>query len=125
MYLTYEAYQACGGTMSEADFIQAEFRARKRIDCLTDNRVAGMSEVPAAVKQAMLTIIRVDGAVGADAQARTPLVASFATDGYSESYGSAEGRTGALETQLNDEIGRLLYGVTDDNGVPLLYRGVM
>ena len=74
MYLTYEAYQACGGTMSEADFIQAEFRARKRIDWLTDNRVAGMSEVPEAVKQAMLTIIRVDGAVGADAQARTPLV---------------------------------------------------
>jgi hypothetical protein len=111
--------------MSEADFIQAEFRARKRIDYLTDNRVAGMSEVPEAVKQAMLTIIRVDGAVGADAQARTPLVASFATDGYSESYGSAEGRTDALETQLNDEIGRLLYGVTDDSGVPLLYRGVM
>ena len=125
MYLTYAEYQAYGGTMTEADFTLAEFRARKRIDYLTDSRVEAMEEVPEAVKMAMMTIIKADSAVGVDAQAGAPLVASFSTDGYSESYGSAESRTAMLEKQTNGEICRLLYGVTDDNGVPLLYRGVM
>jgi hypothetical protein len=30
MYLTYAEYQAYGGTLSEADFTLAEFKARKR-----------------------------------------------------------------------------------------------
>jgi hypothetical protein len=125
MYLTYEEYRAYGGTMTEADFALAEFRARKRIDYLTDSRVAAMAEVPEAVKMAMMSIIRVDGAVGVDAQAGAPLVASFSTDGYSENYGSAADQTANAEKQLNAELRRLLYGEKDDNGVPLLYRGLV
>lgn len=124
MYLTYEEYVSYGGTLAEADFTLAEFRARKRIDWLTDSRVEAMEEVPEAVKLAMASVIKADAAVGADAQADAPLVASFSTDGYSESYGSAAERTATLEKQLNAEIRRLLYGVKDDNGVPLLYRGL-
>ena len=124
MYLTYDEYRAWGGALSEADFAQAELRARKRLDHLTDSRVEAMAEVPEAVKLAMMSIIKVDGAVGVDAQAGTPLVASFSTDGYSENYGSAAEQTANFEKQLNEEIRRLLYGVKDDDGVPLLYRGV-
>ena len=124
MYLTYEEYLAYGGTLAEGDFNLAEFRARKRIDYLTDRRVAAMAEVPEAVKLAMMSIIRVDGAVGVDAQAGAPPVASFSTDGYSENYGSAADQTANAERQLNEEIRRLLYGEKDDNGVPLLYRGL-
>ena len=125
MYLTYDEYQSYGGTLPEVDFTLAEFRARKRVDYLTDSRVENMAEVPEAVKQAMMSIIKVDSAVGVDAQAGSPLVASFSTDGYSENYGSAADQTANVEKQLNREIGRLLYGVKDDGGVPLLYRGVM
>ncbi len=125
MYLTYDEYQSYGGTLSEADFTLAEFKARKRVDYLTDSRVEKMAEVPEAVKLAMISIIMADGAVGVDAQAGAPLVASFSTDGYSENYGSAADQTANVEKQLNREIGRLLYGLKDDNGVPLLYRGVM
>ena len=32
MYLTYDEYVAYGGTLDEADFALAEFKARKRID---------------------------------------------------------------------------------------------
>ncbi len=124
MYLTYEEYQSCGGTLSAEAFSLAEYRARARIDWLTDSRVAAMATVPEAVKLAMMDIIAADSAVGVDSQADAPLVASFSADGYSESYGSAADRTVTLEKQLNDEIGRMLYGVTDDNGVPLLYRGI-
>ena len=125
MYLTYDEYQSYGGTLPEADFTLAEFKARKRVDYLTDSRVENMAEVPEAVKQAMMSIIKADSAVGVDAQAGSPLVASFSTDGYSENYGSAADQTANVEKQLNAEIRRLLFGVKDDNGVPLLYRGVM
>ena len=124
MYRTYDEYAMYGGTMSEADFPLAEFKARKRIDTLTDSRVEKMAEVPEAVKLAMMSIIKADSAVGVDAQAGAPLVASFSTDGYSESYGSAADQTANVERQLTAEVCRLLYGVKDDDGVPLLYRGI-
>ena len=62
MYLSYEEYLAYGGTMAEADFNLAEFRARKRIDRLTDSRVAAMEAVPEAVKLAMTSIPRATAA---------------------------------------------------------------
>ena len=125
MYLTYDEYQSYGGTLPESDFTLAEFKARKRVDYLTDSRVEAMAEVPEAVKLAMMSIIKADGVVGVDAQAGAPLVASFSTDGYSENYGSAADQTANVERQLNAELRRLLYGVKDDEGVPLLYRGLV
>ncbi len=125
MYLTYDEYQSYGGTLPEADFTLGEFKARKRVDYLTDSRVENMAEVPEAVKLAMMSIIKADGAVGVDAQAGAPLVASFSTDGYSENYGSAADQTANVEKQLNAELRQLLYGVKDDEGVPLLYRGLV
>lgn len=123
-YLTYAEYQAYGGTLSEADFSLSEFRAQKRIDYLTDGRVADMAEVPEEVKLCILSLIKVDSKAGVDAQADNPLVASFNTDGYSESYGSAAEQTAALQKAMNTTIREMLYGVTNDEGVPLLYRGL-
>ena len=125
MYLTYDEYLAYGGTLAAMDFALAEFKARKRVDYLTDSRVEAMAEVPEAVKLAMMSIIKADSAVGVDAQAGAPLVASFSTDGYSENYGSAADQTANVEKQLNAELRQLLYGVKDDDGVPLLYRGLV
>ena len=123
-YLTYEQYQAWGGALTEAAFNLAEIRARARIDAMTQKRVAYMREVPEQVQAAMMEIITVDGTFSASAQASAPVAASFTTDGYSESYGSAESRTAAIEKQLNRSIETLLDGVTDDEGTPLLYAGV-
>ena len=122
-YLTFEEYQSYGGTISQEAFPTAEFKARKRIDCLTDSRVQAMQTVPDAVKLCMASIINADAASGADALAASPLVASFNTDGYSESYGSAEEQTAAVQKALNRQIKEMLYGECDDNGTPLLYRG--
>lgn len=123
-YLTYEQYQVWGGTLSESAFNLAEIRARARIDAMTQKRVAYMQTVPEQVQAAMMEIITVDGTFSASAQASVPVVASFTTDGYSESYGSAESRTAVIEKQLTGSIETLLDGVTDDEGVPLLYAGV-
>ena len=138
MYLTYEEYQAYGGTMAQADYALAELKARKRIDSMTQGRIAGMvnssrpsatplgegGNVPDEVKAAMFEIIQVEGTFGASAQASAPVVASFTTDGYSESYGSAESRAAAAGEALRATVERLLYGVVDDEGVPLLFTGI-
>ena len=123
-YLSYEQYRAWGGTLEESAFELAEIGARARIDALTMGRAARMAEIPEQVRAAMMEIIRVDGSFGAGAQAAAPVVAAFSTDGYSERYGSAEGRTAAIERQLTASILRLLDGVTDDGGVPLTFAGI-
>lgn len=122
-YLTYNEYMSYGGTVSSAAFPLAEFRCRKRIDTLTASRVQDMATVPEAVKLCMVSIINIDSKVGAEAQAETPVVTSFNTDGYSESYGKALGTEDATKS-MNAIISNDLYGELDDNGVPLLYRGV-
>ena len=123
-YLTYQEYTQYGGTMPEADFDIAEYKAQGRIDYLTDCRVQSMAVVPESVKRAIMAIMKVDSAYSVDAQVDNPTVASFSTDGYSESYGSISEQASAANAALNAEINRMLYGVKDDNGVPLLYRGL-
>lgn len=123
-YLTYEEYLDWGGTLDEGMFNQAEIKARARIDAMTMGRVKAMAEIPEQVKAAMMDCISVDQTYSASAQASSPIAASFTTDGYSESYGSAESRTAVVEKQLTDSILTLLDGVTDDEGTPLTFAGV-
>lgn len=124
MYLTYAQYLDWGGTLSEPEFQFAEIGARARIDAMTQGRVAHMAQVPEQVQAAMFEIINVDNTFSASAQASNPVAASFNTDGYSESYGSAETRTAAIEKRLDADIEILLNGLVDDDGVPLLFAGV-
>ena len=123
-YLTYAQYTAWGGTLGETAFVLAEIKARARIDAMTQGRVARMAAVPEQVQAAMMDCITVGQTYSAAAQAAAPVAASFTTDGYSETYGSAEGRTAAIEKQLTAGIETLLDGVTDDEGTPLLFAGV-
>lgn len=122
-YLTYTEYTGYGGTLPETAFTQFEFKGRKRIDYLTDSRVQNMEAVPTAVKLCMMCLISLENNVGVQAQAEKPVVTSFSTDGYSESYGKALSAADAQKS-MNTAIREYLYGETDDNGVPLLYRGV-
>lgn len=123
-YLTYDEYEAFGGTLQEPEFEMAEFKARKMIDYWTDCRVQNMASVPEAVKRSMMQVISYEQTYGVEAQAAHPLLASFNTDGYSESYGSMTEQNSQAAAGLYNSVRNLLYGEKDDNGVPLLYRGV-
>lgn len=123
VYLTFDEYTALGGTLPESEFTVMEFKARKRIDYATASRVQNMAVVPQSVKLCMLSIIAVDSVAGAEAQAAKPVVTSFSTDGYSESYGKAMSVQDA-SANIASIIRTGLYGETDDEGVPLLYRGL-
>ena len=123
-YLTYEEYQQYGGTLSENDFRIAEFKARSRIDWITLGRVQNMSNIPEEVKLAIMAIMKVDAKYSADAQADSAIVSSFNTDGYSESYGGVSEQSSNAENQLNNEVSRMLFGILDDYGTPLIYKGL-
>ena len=123
-YLTYDEYVAYGGDMSETDFTIAEFKARSRIDWLTMARVQYMAEIPEEVKLAMMVIIKVDSKFSASAQVESAIISSYSTDGYSETYGSVFEQARLADQQVNREVIKMLLGVMDDSGTPLIYRGV-
>lgn len=122
-YLSYEEYAARGGTLDEAAFNALEVKARARVDALTYGRLRGKQTVPEAVKDAMMCAVGVLFSCGAEALASASTLASFTTDGYSESYQGAGERVQAAYRTLDREIGTLLMGLTDDGGAPLTYAG--
>ncbi|MDD3337808.1 MAG: hypothetical protein PHS82_03015 [Lachnospiraceae bacterium] len=124
VYLTYAEYTELGGTLPQSDFTLLEFKCRKRIDKMTDCRVQRMANAPEAVKLCIMSLIPIESKAGVLAQIENPTVTSYNTDGYSESYGKALGADDA-ENSMTRVISTTLYGELDDDGVPLLYRGVV
>lgn len=123
-YLTYEQYVALGhSAVNPAMFPQLELLARKRIDLMTASRVKAMGAVPEAVCVCMAALIDMEQTVGTEAQVAHPVATSFSTDGYSESYGNALSIDSAA-AQMNKLVKVYLFDERDDNGIPLLYRGV-
>lgn len=122
-YLTYAEYQSYGGTLSQSAFTPLEFKARKRIDYVTDSRVQDMQTVPDAVKLCAFGLINLEQSVGVEKQVTNPVVTSFSTDGYSENYGNVLSIEQA-DKEMNKLVRTYLYGENNDEGIPLLYRGV-
>lgn len=123
MYIDRTYYKNNGGTeMDEAAFARNEYRARKIVDRLTQNRVAKMQNVPEAVQRLMVELVTLEATQGAAALDNQP-VSSFSNDGYSETY--AQPLTAEMVKQLEmDLVVDYLAEETDDNGTPLLYLGV-
>lgn len=123
MYIEISYYLANGGTeMDEAAFSRNEYRARKIVDRVTQNRVTKMQNVPEAVQRLMVELVTLEATQGAAALENQP-VSSFSNDGYSETY--AQPLTAETVKQLEmDLVVDYLAEETDDNGTPLLYLGV-
>ena len=123
-YLTYEEYVGYGGTMPESEFPVAEFKARSRLDWITMGRVQNMAVIPEEVKLAMMVIINVDSKFSTDAQLESAIISSFTTDGYTETHGNFFEQVGLANRRLNSEVQKMLFGVLDDYGEPLIFRGL-
>lgn len=122
-YLTYERYKQLGGTLDGTAFTLAEFKARKRVDYLTASRVQKMANVPDAVTLCVFALIGLETSIGAESQISSPLVTSYNTDGYSESYGNIP-TIAESDAIMNKTVRAYLTDERDDKGIPLLYRGV-
>lgn len=123
MYIDLTYYKENGGKdMTDAAFSRNEFRARKLVDRVTQNRITKMQAVPEAVKRLMVELITMEDTQGAQVM-ENQAVTSFSNDGYSQTFADplTVDRVKELE---NDLIVEYLSGETDDNGVPLLYLGV-
>lgn len=123
MYIEIGYYLANSGTeMDNAAFSRNEYRARKIVDRLTQNRVTKMQKIPEAVQRLMVELVTLEATQGAAALENQP-VSSFSNDGYSETY--AQPLTAEMVKQLEmDLVVDYLAEETDDNGTPLLYLGV-
>lgn len=123
MYIDRTYYKSNGGTeMDEAAFSRNEYRARKIVDRLTQNRVTKMQNIPEAVQRLMVELVTLEATQGAAVLDNQP-VSSFSNDGYSETY--AQPLTAEMVKQLEmDLVVDYLAKETDDTGTPLLYLGV-
>lgn len=126
MYLSLQDYIRFGGNVAihAEEYSRIEYAARRRIDLYTFGRVKHMREVPEAVKRLMFELIH-GAAMAVNASANTAPVASFSTDGYSETYVNTHTAEYLRFSSQKEKaiIYEYLAGVTDDNGVALLYCG--
>lgn len=87
-YLTFEEYQNWGGTLDETAFHRLEFKARRKIDRRTFNRLQQDTEIGEPVKRLMFELIGVIGNSDSTSENYIPAIASEGNDGYSISYAS-------------------------------------
>lgn len=130
-YLTYAEYQALGGSaIGEMPFNLLEFEARRRIDIRTQNRLKDVDsgDIPQEVKLCEYNLIN---SINGFASAMTNIsnngnVASFNSDGYSESYitpAQIQDVVKSKSAELDDIVRTYLLGVIF-NDEHLMYLGV-
>lgn len=129
-YLTYEEYKGLGGELDLMPFNLLEFEARRRIDIRTQNRLKDVDggEIPQEVKICEYNLIN---SINGFANAMTNIsnngnVASFNSDGYSESYitpAQIQDVVKSKSAELDDIVRTYLLGVIF-NDQHLMYLGV-
>ena len=136
MYLTYEEYQALGGTLDATAYPLYEFKARAEIDWVTFNRLKNDTTFSEEVKMCMYAIIgelqKIDALSAVvtmqseDAGETSAAVASMSNDGVSMSYNQMSASDGieSAKADIRDTINKYLQGVTNELGRKVLYRGL-
>lgn len=129
-YLTYEEYKGLGGELDLMPFNLLEFEARRRIDIRTQNRLKDVDsgDIPQEVKLCEYNLIN---SINGFASAMTTIsnngnVASFNSDGYSESYitpAQIQDVVKSKSAELDDIIRTYLLEVIF-NEQHLMYLGV-
>ena len=135
MYLSYAEYTEMGGTLSETEFNDYEFRAEAIINYATFNRLVNDTEIPDKVKKLVKYIIdmvqkKADslnlGKGASGSQSGNIYITSQSNDGVSASYnGMASTDVFSLcDDEIQSAVRLYLYGVMNEAGRNLLYRGL-
>ena len=130
-YLTYAEYTELGGSaIGEMPFNLLEFEARRKIDIRTQNRLKDVDsgDIPQEVKLCEYNLIN---SINEFASAMTNIsnngnIASFNSDGYSESYITPvqiQDVVKSKSVELDDIVRTYLLGVIF-NDQHLMYLGV-
>ena len=123
IYLTYEEYSNMGGICDLTAFNRNIDRACGVIDNATHNRVDCMAEVPQRAKALCRDLV--EYLARNDTTEIAVTSRSQSAGGVSESESYATKTTDDVYGDIQNMIYDYLLNVTDDKGVPLLYRGAM
>lgn len=123
IYLTYEEYSNMGGICDLTAFNRYIDRACGIIDNATHNRIEYMADVPQMAKALCRDLVEYIARNDTTEIAVTSR--SQSAGGVSESESYATKTTDDVYGDIQNMIYDYLLNVTDDKGVPLLYRGAM
>lgn len=134
MYLTYQEYQEMGGTLEESTFNDYEFRAEAFVNYATFDRLTKDTVIPDKVKRVIKSIIdlvqkKADalslGNSGGSSSGNVYLT-SQSNDGVSASYNGMAPTDvfGLCDAEIQRTVQIYLYGVKNEAGKVLLYRGL-
>lgn len=122
VYLTYEEYRTIGGQATQTAFDKTIYRVCGIVANATHRRIDKMQSVPDEVKALCRELI--DYCVSTIPQAQSITGKSQSSGGVTES----ESYKVKSDIEQQQDIDRLLRDylmtVTDDDGTPLLYRGI-
>ena len=123
IYLTYEEYTGMGGICDLTAFNRFSDRAFSIIDNATHNRIEYMADVPQRAKALCRDLV--EYLASNDSTETAVTSRSQSAGGVSESESYATKTTDDVYGDIQNMIYDYLLNVTDDKGVPLLYRGAM
>ena len=118
MYITHEEYKRFGGVLDKAAFNIYVYDAEQEIRAQTHNRIDRIAKPSETVKRCIARITDIKGKADVSADK----ISSFSHDGLSKSYTNHASED--YIKAVNDIIYNYLIHETDDDGTPLLYRGI-
>lgn len=123
-YLTYDEYREYGGTLEETAFSRLSYKASRKIDRLTFNRLQNDTEIKEPVKRLMFELIGVIGNNDNTSENYSPAIASEGNDGYSVSFASTSFMSpDAVDKKIDALIEEYLQFEKAQNGQFLLSCG--
>ena len=124
-YLSYEEYIEWGGTLEETAFNRLAYKASRKIDRKTFNRLKNDTVIGEPVKRLMFELIGVIGNNDTTSESYSPAIASEGNDGYSISYASGTIVTlDTIDKQMDSLIEEYLQFEKAQNGQFLLSCGL-
>ena len=124
-YLTFEEYQSYGGQLDEPTFNREELKAQKRIDFLTNNRLMNDTVIPEPVKVTIYEVMLLFKEKENYENPESQNVTGFSNDGVSVTFEnqSVKEYQESFDNRLSAKVKELLFGVSNEAGISLLYRG--
>lgn len=111
-YLTFDEYQAIGGSLTEDTFNLLEYKARKKIDKYTSGRLIDLTEQLQEVKMCVNELISIENE-------NNSTIKSESVDGYSYTTMTKE----ELKKTVYDTIKDYLSECELEDGTSYLYVG--
>ena len=116
MYLTYDEFEAMGGTLAEEVFQRLEMRARGYLDRVTMGRLQKENPLRESAKHAMFSLVNV---MAEDAQHGGREIQSLTNDGVSVKYMPL-----MLQARCMHIVRDFLMAERTNGGTGLMYAGV-